>query len=279
MRAFISVDLEGLPYVTSPLHLRPGTPLYDEAREIATEVVNIAAEVLYSNGFDEITVADSHGPMVNVIPSKLPEYVELVRGYPRPISMVSGVEGSDVALFLGYHAKSGTGRASFDHTYSSATIDWIKVNGVEVSEFLLNAYVLGKKGIPVVLVAGDRVLLEGDVKVHAPWAVRVPLKDSISRYSSKSPSMAQVRARLTAGITEASIKFSEGEMKSLTTEEPVNVEIRFLGSHMADTAELLPFAERLDGKRVAFQVETVEDAYRVIQLLSVAAYGTSSLVG
>lgn len=278
MRAFVSIDLEGLPYVTSPLHLRPGTPLYNEAREIATEVLKIALEALYNNGFDEIVVADSHGPMVNVIPESLPEYVELVRGYPRPLSMVSGADGSDVAVFLGYHAKSGTERASFDHTYSGATIDWVKINGVEVSEFLLNAYVLGKKGVPVILVAGDRALIEGDVKNHAPWVVGVPLKESLSRYSSKNPSMARVKAMLTAGITEATIKFSEGEMKPLKADEPVNVEVRFAGSYMADTAELLPFVERLDGKRVAFQTESIEDAYRVIQLLSLAAYGTSSLL-
>jgi D-amino peptidase len=278
MRAFVSIDLEGLPYITSPLHLRPGTPLYSEAREIATEILKITVESLYNNGFDEIVVADSHGPMINVIPERLPEYVELVRGYPRPLSMVSGAEGSDIAVFLGYHAKSGTEKASFDHTYSSSTIDWVKINGVEASEFLLNAYVLGKKDIPVVLVAGDRTLIEGDVRNHAPWIVGVPLKESLSRYSSKNPSMTKIRAMLTAGITEAAIKFSEGEMKPLKTEEPVSVEVRFLGSYMADTAELLPFVERLDGKRVAFKVDTIEDAYRVIQLLSIAAYGTSSLL-
>ncbi|ASJ00560.1 M55 family metallopeptidase [Thermococcus gorgonarius] len=278
MRAFVSIDLEGLPYIVSPLHLRPGTPLYNEARRIATEIVKIAANALYDNGFDEVVVADGHGPMITVIPEEMPEYVELVRGSPRPLGMVEGAEGSDAAIFLGYHARAGTQRTSFDHTYSSSTVDWIKVNGVEVSEFLLNSYLLGEKGIPVILVAGDRALIETDVKTYAPWAVGVPLKDSITRYSSRSPSMVKVKALLTAGITEAVLKFEEGETKPLTTEKPMEVEIRFLGSHMADAAELLPFVERLDGKRIKFSSETVEEAYKTIRLLLLAAYGVYSLM-
>ncbi|WP_048148488.1 M55 family metallopeptidase [Palaeococcus ferrophilus] len=278
MRAFISLDLEGLPYIVSREHLFVKGALYEEARRIATEVVKVTAETLHERGFEEIVVADSHGPMVNVLPREMPEYVELVRGFPRPLSMVAFARESDAALFLGYHAKAGTSHATFDHTYSGASIDMLEINGIEVSEFLLNAYLLGSWGIPLILVGGDRKLLETDVKTFAPWAVRVPFKESPSRYAAKSPGMGKILNMLREGVLEAVDRFKKGEAKPLMTEEPVHVRVRFLGSHSADAAELLPFVKRLDGKTIEFQVESIEEAYKVFELLTLAAAGVSAIV-
>ncbi|NJE47787.1 peptide transporter [Thermococcus sp. GR7] len=278
MRAFISVDLEGLPYIVSREHLFVKGALYNEARRIATEIVKVTAEALHRNGFDEVVVADSHGPMVNVIPEEMPEYVELVRGFPRPLSMVAFAKGSDAALFLGYHAKAGTSYATFDHTYSGASIDRLEINGVEVSEFLLNAYLLGSWNVPVILVGGDRRLIEEDVKRFTPWVEGVAFKESPSRYAAKSPSMVRLRGELQEGIARAVERLKNGEAKPLKTEEPVNVRVRFLRSDMADTAELLPFIKRLDGKTVEFEAKTVEEAYKVFELLTLAAAGVNAIV-
>jgi D-aminopeptidase len=61
MKAFISVDMEGMPYVVIPGHLNLKGALYEEARKIATKITLITAEELHKNGFDEVVVADSHG--------------------------------------------------------------------------------------------------------------------------------------------------------------------------------------------------------------------------
>ena len=277
MRAFVSVDLEGLPHIVSREHLFVKGALYGEARKIATEIVRTAAEALYENGFDEVVVADSHGPMVNVIPEEMPDYVELVRGFPRPLSMVAFAKESDAAVFLGYHAKAGTGYATFDHTYSSSTIDRLEINGVEVSEFLLNAYLLGSWDVPVILVGGDARLME-DVGRFTPWAVGITFKESLSRYAAKSPSLGRVKALLRAGVTEAVIKLEEGEAKPLKAKEPVEVKLRFLSSALADAAELLPIVERLDGKTVRFEAGTIEEAYKLVELLILAGAGVNAIV-
>lgn len=185
MKAFISVDLEGMPYIVSRGHLLLKGKLFDEARRIATRVTMAAVEELHEKGLDEIVIADSHGPMVNLLVEDLPEYVEIVRGFPRPLNMVSGVEGCDCALFLGYHAKYGTAKATFDHTFMGASINKVKVNSVEVSEFLLNAYAAGGFEVPVVLVAGDAQLLADDVKKQAPWVETIALKHSLSSFRKK----------------------------------------------------------------------------------------------
>ncbi|MGD8543961.1 MAG: M55 family metallopeptidase [Candidatus Bathyarchaeota archaeon] len=278
MKAFISVDLEGMPYVVIPGHLNLKGVLYDEARKTSTKVTLTVADELNKNGFDEVIIADSHGPMVNLLVDELPEYVEIVRGYPRPICMLSGIEGCDVALFLGYHAKSGTAKSTFDHTYSSGTINELKVNGVAVSEFLLNAYTAGELNVPIILVAGEAQLLKDDVKKHAPWAETVALKHSFSRVSAKSFSMAKIEKELKRCVKRAVTNFKQNNVEPLTTQKPVKISIAFLASHFADVAELSPMITRIDGLHVEYTASNMIEAYKLFELLVLAASDVSALL-
>lgn len=186
MKAFISIDLEGMPYVVIPGHLNLKGTLYKEARRIASKVTLIVAEELKQSGFDEILIADSHGPMVNLIVDDLPENVNIIRGFPRPMNMVAGVGECEVALFLGYHSKFGTSRSVFGHTYSGSTIRQVKVNGIALSEYLLNFFMAGDFSVPTILVAGDAQLLKDDAEEYTPWVEIVTLKHSLSRGAAKS---------------------------------------------------------------------------------------------
>ncbi|ALV62381.1 D-aminopeptidase dipeptide-binding protein DppA [Thermococcus sp. 2319x1] len=278
MKAFISVDLEGMPFVVSLEHLVEKGALYNEARKIATEITLTAADALHRAGFEEIIIADSHGPMVNLLPEELPDYAYLVRGYPRPMAMIAGAEGCDVALFLGYHAKAGTAYGIFDHTYSGASVGKLELNGIEVSEFLLNGYAVGHYDIPVILVGGDKKLLEDDVEKFTPWAERVVFKEAFSRYSAISPSMKKIKRNLEEAVLRAVEKYKNGETKPLKLDYPVRVRLTYNNSGMADVGELLPGARRIDGKTVEFEARDIIEAYKVFQLLVFAATGVTSLL-
>lgn len=278
MKAFISVDMEGMPYVVIPGHLNLKGVLYEEARKTATQITLTVAEELHKNGFDMVVVADSHGPMVNLHVEDLPEFVEIIRGFPRPLSMVSGVEDCDFALFLGYHAKFGTAKSTFDHTYSGAAINRLEINGAEASEFLLNAYVAGERNVPVILVAGEAQLLKDDVRKYAPWAKTVPLKYSLSRVSAKSPSMIRIEKELRLAVKQAVVAFKGKKAKPLSAQKPVKINVTFLTSLFADVAELLPNAKRTDGLRIEYAAKNVTEAYKTFELLILAAAGTSSLI-
>ncbi|MBD3192803.1 MAG: peptide transporter [Candidatus Heimdallarchaeota archaeon] len=278
MKAFISVDLEGLPYVVIPGQLSLKGSLYEEGRKIATEITQITIQALHENGFEQIIVADSHGPMVNLLVEDLPEYVEIVRGNPRPVSMVAGVHGCDVALFLGYHAKFGTAKATFDHTYSGGTIHKVEVNGVPASEFLLNAYAAGEYGVPVILVAGDATLLKEDVGVFTPWAERVSFKQSLSRLSAISPSMKKIAEALKIGVKNAVQKFNDNKVEPLIAPTPIQMAITFQASHFADVAALLPNSQRKDGLTVEYKATNMIEGYKTFQLLVAAATGTRTLL-
>jgi D-amino peptidase len=278
MKAFISVDLEGMPYIVIPGHTNLKGTLYEEARKIATKVTLIVAEELNRNGFERVLIADSHGPMVNLIVDDLPEYVEIIRGFPRPLSMVAGVEDCDVALFLGYHAKFGTAKSTFDHTYSGGSINKVEVNGVTASEFLLNAYVAGESKVPVIMVAGEAQLLKDDVEQYAPWAETVALKSSLSRVSAKSPSMIKIEKDLRTAVQKATANHKRGTTKLLVPKKPVKMGVTFLTSHFADVAALLPTIKRTDGLRVEYVASNMVEAYTTFELLVLAAAGVSALL-
>jgi D-amino peptidase len=267
-----------MPHIVIPGHLSLKGTLYDEARKIATKVTMAVADELNENGFESVTVADSHGPMVNVFIDDLPEYIEIIRGFPRPLSMVAGVEACDVALFLGYHAKFGTARSTFDHTYSGASIRSVEVNGVEASEFLLNSYVAGELKVPVALVAGEAQLLEDDVKPYAPWIETVVLKQSLSRLSAKSPSMKRIETDLRSAVRKATVNFKKGKTGLLKIKKPVKIELTFLQSQFADVAELLPAVERVDGLKVEYSANSMVEAYETFELLVLAASGMTALL-
>ena len=282
-KAFVSVDMEGLPHIVSNEQMNPGDRLYDEARSIMTDCVLAMAEELHESGVERVIVADSHGPKVSLLPEKMPNFVSIVRGNPRSISMVAGGKGTQAALFLGYHARPGTPFSTFDHTIDDSVLHMVKYNGVESSEFYMNAATLGEHGVPVILVAGDKALLEDDVARHAPWAVRVPLKESLGRYAAISPSMVESCDLIRAGVREAVSKAnnnSTGDVKPLKINVPVDVELFFTSTAYAHIASHLPGSRKgSNGWAVSFTASTMEEAYRVTQLLVFAAKGVKKSVG
>ncbi|MHA2358574.1 MAG: M55 family metallopeptidase [Candidatus Heimdallarchaeaceae archaeon] len=278
MKAFISVDLEGMPYVVIPGHLNLKGAQYEEIRKIATKITLIVTDELHKNGFDKIIVADSHGPMVNLLVEDLPECVEIVRGSLRATSMVAGVEGCDVAMFLGYHAKAGTTNSSFDHTYHGGAVHKIIVNGIECSEFLLNAYVAGEHNVPSILVAGDKQLIEDDVKTHAPWIENVVLKQSLSRLSARSPSLIKIEEELRAAVNRAVIKLGENKVEPLKTKKPVEVKLTLRDTHQTDAIVLLPFIKRVDALTIEYTSDDMVSAYKTFQALMYIASASSAML-
>jgi len=268
--------MEGLPYTVSNEHNYPGQKLYEETRTIMTDCVLSVVEELRALGAKRVVVADSHGPMVNLLPGRMPEGVDIVRGTPRSHSMVAGSAGCDFAIFVGYHAKPDTPMATFDHTISSAVVRKLVINGIEMSEFLLNAAYLGEVGIPVAMVAGDRALLEDDVAVHAPWAERVQLKTSLGRHSAVSPSMTEVSALLKDGTRKAVLAFKSHRVKLFKLKTPARVELTFESSALADVAADLPGAVRVGGPGVSFVTPTIAEGLNTIKLLVFAAAGVKA---
>ena len=146
-KVFISVDMEGIAGVVSGDQLGPQSFEYAAFRELMTQEANAAIAAAREAGATQFVVADSHGNFENLLPDKLPPDVELVRGGPRPMGMVQGLDaGFDGAIFVGYHASMVNPTGVRAHSFSSANLADVRVNGVSVTEGSWNAAIAAHSG-------------------------------------------------------------------------------------------------------------------------------------
>src|SRR3990170_1104964 len=152
---------------------------YDRSRALMAGETNAAIDAAIEHGAGEVVVNDSHWQMRNLRAEDLRDGARLIIG-DKPFSMTQGIGGLgdgafDAAAFIGYHAGAGHPTGVIAHTYSSATVLEIRVNGVPHNEAGLNAIRLGHHGIPVIMVAGDDALA-GEIEALLPGAERVVVK-------------------------------------------------------------------------------------------------------
>src|SRR4051812_14100005 len=131
MKVFISVDIEGVASVTHRNHTKLEGLEYETARRWMTEEANAAIEGALAAGATEIIVADSHGHMRNILPDVLHPDALLLRGSPRALSMMDGLDGSfAAAFFIGYHAMAGDALGILAHTYLGISVYGVRLNGI-----------------------------------------------------------------------------------------------------------------------------------------------------
>lgn len=276
MKAYVSVDIEGLPGVVSGTMLSPWSSQFSRASKIMTRLVNVVVDELFSQGFSEVYVADSHGLMTNIDYPELDERVVVIQGYPRPFSMVSLLDNSfNAVFFVGYHAAAGTIHGTLEHTYSGRVFSEIRVNGVRASEFLVNSLYAGELGVPVAFLAGDEYLRR-EVMDYAPWVVFVPMKKGVSRYSAVFRALSRVEEDLRVGVREACRLVRDGKAKTLNFEKPYRVELVFRDTLMADVLENWEIMERIDAYTLRFKAENARKLFNTIEIASLVGYAVES---
>jgi D-amino peptidase len=268
MRIYISVDMEGLAGVAHPHQVvfgRDGIDRidYDRSRALMAGEANAAIDGALAGGADEVVVNDSHWQMRNLRAEDLDERARLIVG-DKPFSMTQGIgvagdKGFDGAAFIGYHAGAGHATGVIAHTYSSATVLEIRVNGVAHNEAGLNAIRLGHHGIPVILVAGDDALA-GEVEALLPWAERVVVKRGLGTNVADSLAPTAARAAIREGMGRALARI--GEMRLYQPGPPLRGEVDFRVPVMADYACVVPGVERTGPRTVAFEADNGDALYR-----------------
>src|SRR2546425_5040611 len=261
MKAFISIDMEGICGVVREIETDPikGGEAYKESRHLMTQEANAAIEGCVKAGATEILIADSHWNFDNLLPEELHEAATLVRGTPRSSSMVQGLDGShDALLFVGYHARAGTPRAILDHTYTGR-IASVSVNGTEVGETGINAYLAGHHGVPVVLVTGDSAVT-AEAKALVGNVHTVAVKDATGASAAKNLHPKKARDLIR---TEASRALKDAKaIPPLRAETPVEIVIDLKGTESADRAEMIPAVRRAGGTRIEFQADDYVHAFK-----------------
>lgn len=267
LRVFISVDMEGIAGVVNGAQLAPGEFEYDKFRRLMTAEANACIEGAFAAGATQVTVSDSHGNGLSLLPDELNPKVRLIRSWPRPIEMMDGIDaGFDAAILIGYHASIGTPGAVRAHTMSSKRFYDMRLNGKHASEAMLSAALAGHYNVPVVLVSGDDKAVEEVQKTIDPKITGVVVKRAIGYHAADNLSPQAARALITSKTKEALQRL--GDFKPFTLAKPVKLEIAFKNMLNAEILSLLPVVERVDGATIRFTGKDIIEAMRFITFVS-----------
>ena len=247
-RVFISIDMEGISGIVDGSQTGGDTGEYQTGRRLMVGDLNAAVEGALAAGVEEVVVSDAHGGMRNLQPEEVHEAAYLIRGSPKPWSMMEGIgKDYEAALYVGYHAMKGTQNGVLAHTISGGTVDAIWINGRETGEFGLNAALAGWHGVPSVFISGDAAVA-AEARAFVPKIGSAVVKWAVGRQAAKClhPKKAQALIRKTAA--EALVK--AGGIEPFRVAEPVEFKLRLVNSLGGDAAGGLPYAERLDGRTI-----------------------------
>ncbi|MDX3086911.1 M55 family metallopeptidase [Streptomyces sp. ME02-6978a] len=268
MKILLSADMEGATGVTWPADVLPGTPQWERCRVLFTGDVNAAVQGFFEGGADEVLINEAHWSMRNILLEHLDDRAEMLTGRHKSLSMVEGVQHGDVdgIAFLGYHAGAGM-EGVLAHTYLANQITGVWLNDVRASEGLLNAAVAAEYGVPVVLVTGDDVACE-DALGYAPEALKVAVKDHVSRYAAVCRTPARTAADIRAAAREAAalaVRHAPAE------DGPFTVAVEFDAEHLAAAATVVPGVARAGERKVAYTSATMYEGIRTFKAVTTIA--------
>ena len=179
MKIHIITDLEGPAMINQFSQTRDVTPeekmrskwfLTGEVNACVDGILDFApgAEVIVwdghgSGGIDEMRF-HSKAKLIARGPIHAPYYLN---------------ESFDALMFVGQHAMMGE-RGVLCHTYSSKSIQYYKINGVEMGEFGCRALMAGTMGVPTIFVTGDDVTIE-EAQDLVPEIVGAEVKQALGR--------------------------------------------------------------------------------------------------
>jgi D-amino peptidase len=264
MRIFISADMEGVAGIATGEQLGPGGFEYERGRELMTAEVLAAIEGARAGGATGFVVADSHGNALNLLPDRFGDDVELVRGWPRPLHMMQGVEGGCAAAFLlGYHTAASSVDGVRAHTFSSAALTAVRLNGEPASEARVNAALAGHFGVPITLVSGDDRFAREARALFGDTVEAVTVKRALGFHSAASMAPAAAREAIRAAAARAVA--AAPRVAPYRVPPPYMLELDFKHYRPAELLGYLPGVERPASRTVRFRTDDVTQLPRLLQ--------------
>jgi len=273
-KIYISADLEGVVGAVTGEQLGPGGFEYNRFREFMTGEVNAAIQAARAAGATEILVADSHGNGQNLLIEKLPKDIKVIRSWPRPLGMMEGIDKSfDGVIFTGYHSSTDNPKGVRAHTFSSARLTSVKVNGKVMSEGSWNAAIAGEFGVPVIVVAGDDAAVDEVTSLigNAEGAV---VKESISFHSAKSlhPEAAYDLIAEKTSIAVKNIK----KYKPYKIRGPITVSVSFKHYQPSQILSYVKMFKRTDSHTIEFKAKDMIEASYIMRMITSYKGGSTS---
>ena len=197
-----------------------------------------------------VLVSDSHGNGQNLLWEALPANVKVVRSWPRPLSMMEGIDETfDGVIFIGYHASTANTRGVRAHTMSSANITGLRLNGIEMTEGSMNAAIAGHFGVPVILVSGDdAAVAENQVIIGDIEGAVVKWAKGFHSAQTLTPEAAYevIRTRTASAISRI------GDFQPYVLDTPIELELSLKHYMPVETLSYLPNVDKVNSHTIRF---------------------------
>lgn len=263
-RLYISADIEGVAGVVSGEHTTPAGFEYQQAREWYTAEVLAVCEAAFEKGIEEIVVSDSHGNGQSLLIDKLPDNVQVIRSWPRPLCMMAGVElgGYVGAMLIGYHSGISDMQGVLAHTLHGGAISEVRLNGKVASETVISAVTAAHFGVPLIMVSGCDAYIE-HAQTVLPGVEGVVTKWTYSLTSARmlKPSVAQ--ANIGAGALKALSRLDSFTAQPLP--DNIETEIDCKSRKGAELFSYLPNVDRVNAHTIKFVGKDMVEVSKFLQ--------------
>jgi D-amino peptidase len=257
--------MEGIAGVVTSEQLGPTGFEYGRFREFMTREAIAAIDAARSAGATEIVVADSHGNGQNLLIDLFPADVRVIRSWPRRLGMVAGIDaGVDAAIFIGYHAGTNNTAGVRAHTFSSANLTRVALNGTNVTEGSWNAAIAGHFNVPVVMISGDDAAI-AEVRSAVGKIEAAETKRTLGFHSANTLTP-QAAAALIRDRVQAALGRRQ-QFKPFKVQTPVVVDVSFKNYMPAEVLAYLPVFERTDSHSIRFRAKDMVEASMIMNFI------------
>jgi len=199
-------------------------------RGLLTQEVNAAIAGARSGGAGSFVVNEGHGGnlFANILPWDLDTAAILIRGFPKPLIMITGIDSTvGTLMFTGAHAGAGK-PGVLSHNFA---FDAFTVNGTSLNEVGINALIASEYGVSVSLVSGDDVLIRETREILGNDFVGIVTKYAVGRMAAITFSPARVRRMLQDSAAVAVRRARSGAFKPYRLAKPYRVEFTLRRSY------------------------------------------------
>jgi D-amino peptidase len=258
LRVLISVDMEGVAGTVTGDQLGPAGFEYGRFRDFMTREAMAAVTAAKAAGATDVIVTDAHGNGENLLIEQFPPDVRVIRSWPRQLGMVAGVDQQvDAVMFIGYHASTNNVKGVRAHTFSSATLTRVALNGATVTEGSWAAAIAGHFNAPVIMISGDDAAI-AEVRAAVGNIEAAETKRTLGFHSAMT-----LTPQASSDLIAARVKTAMGrraEFNAYKVSTPVTVDISFKHYTAAETLAFLPMFERTDAHSIRYRARDMVEA-------------------
>ncbi|MFJ9468145.1 M55 family metallopeptidase [Streptomyces caniferus] len=257
MRIYISADMEGITGLVDADDVQPGGRDYERGRTMMTEDVNAAVRGALTAGATTVTVNDAHGPMRNLLPDALHPAARLVRGKPKLMSMLEGLDATyDAMVCIGFHSRAGT-LGVLSHSFMGHEIEDMWLDDRPVGEIGFTHATAAALGVPVVMLSGDDAGC-AEMTDWDPSVTCVAVKYANDRFAADLSPVAEARQAIETAVADSLTTRPAAVTPSSHT---ATLAVRWQSASVAATLLGIPGVTSADSRTVQAS-GTLPDLYR-----------------